>query len=70
MLSMHADDDGSTENILNLSEAELAIRKVDMVDIAFDDVSDHSVFLNNYSFSFGVNGLALLYWHFGAWTGS
>jgi len=38
MLSMHADDDGSTENILNLSEAELAIRKVDMVDIAFDDV--------------------------------
>jgi hypothetical protein len=37
MLSMHADDDGSTENILNL-------RKVDMVDIAFDDVSDQVVF--------------------------
>lgn len=44
MLSMHADDDGSTENILNLSEAELAIRKVDMVDIAFDDVSDQVIF--------------------------
>lgn len=39
MLSMHADDDGSTENIHNLTEAELAIRKVDMIDIAFDDVS-------------------------------
>lgn len=39
MLSMHANDDGSTENIHNLSEAELAIRKVDMIDIALDDVS-------------------------------
>lgn len=39
MLSMHANDDGSTENIHNLTEAELAIRKVDMIDIAFDDVS-------------------------------
>jgi len=38
MLSMHANDDGSTENIHNLTEAELAIRKVDMIDIAFDDV--------------------------------
>ncbi|KAG0620131.1 hypothetical protein M758_4G191500 [Ceratodon purpureus] len=39
MLSMHANDDGSTENIHNLTEAELAIRKVDMIDIAFDDVT-------------------------------
>lgn len=39
MLSMHANDDGSTENIHNLTEAELAIRKVDMIDIASDDVS-------------------------------
>ncbi|KAG0592999.1 hypothetical protein KC19_1G296900 [Ceratodon purpureus] len=38
MLSMHANDDGTTENILNLTEAELAIRKVDMIDIAFDDI--------------------------------
>lgn len=38
MLSMHANDDGTTENIHNLTEAELAIRKVDMIDIAFDDV--------------------------------
>uniref|UniRef100_A0A7I4ACI1 C2H2-type domain-containing protein n=1 Tax=Physcomitrium patens TaxID=3218 RepID=A0A7I4ACI1_PHYPA len=39
MLSMHANDDGSTENIHNLTKTELAIRKVDMIDIAFDDVS-------------------------------
>lgn len=42
MVSMHANDNGSTENIHNLTEAELAIRKVDMIDIAFDDVSDPS----------------------------
>lgn len=38
MISMHVDDDGSTENIHNLSEAELAIRKVDYVEIASDEV--------------------------------
>lgn len=38
MLTMHTNDDGSTENIHNLTEAELATRKVDMIDIAFDDV--------------------------------
>ena len=38
MVTMHANDDGTTENIHNLTEAELAIRKVDLVDIAFDDV--------------------------------
>ncbi|XP_024369230.1 uncharacterized protein [Physcomitrium patens] len=38
MVSMHANDNGSTENIHNLTEAELAIRKVDMIDIAFDDI--------------------------------
>ena len=38
MLSLHVDDDGSTENIHNLSEAELAIRKVDYIDIASDEV--------------------------------
>ncbi|CAM6084517.1 unnamed protein product [Calypogeia fissa] len=38
MISMHENDDGTSENILGLSEAELAIRKVDVVDIAFDKV--------------------------------
>ena len=45
MLSMHANDDGSTENIHNLTETELAIRKVDMLDIAFDDVRHLSLIL-------------------------
>jgi hypothetical protein len=35
---MHANDDGSTDNILNFSGADLAVRKVEMVDIAFDEV--------------------------------
>ncbi|KAL2611906.1 hypothetical protein R1flu_023598 [Riccia fluitans] len=39
MITMHENDDGSTENIHGLSEAELAIRKVDMVDIAMDKVA-------------------------------
>ncbi len=38
MWSMHANDDGSTDNILNFSGADLAVRKVEMVDIAFDEV--------------------------------
>ncbi|CAM6107311.1 unnamed protein product [Calypogeia fissa] len=38
MISVHENDDGTSENILGLSEAELAIRKVDVVDIAFDKV--------------------------------
>lgn len=38
MITLHENDDGSTENIHGLSEAELAIRKVDMVDIAMDKV--------------------------------
>ncbi|CAM6098589.1 unnamed protein product [Calypogeia fissa] len=38
IITLHADDDGSTENILQLGEAELAMRKVDMVDIALDKV--------------------------------
>jgi hypothetical protein len=38
MWSMHANDDGSTDNILNFSGADLAVRKVEMVDIAFDEI--------------------------------
>lgn len=38
MISVHKNDDGSAENILGLSDDELAIRKVDMVDIALDKV--------------------------------
>ncbi|KAL3683331.1 hypothetical protein R1sor_001353 [Riccia sorocarpa] len=39
MITLHENDDGSTENIHGLSEAELAIRKVDIVDIAMDKVA-------------------------------
>jgi hypothetical protein len=34
MLSMHANNDGSTENIHNLTKADYATQKVDMIDTA------------------------------------
>jgi hypothetical protein len=48
MLSFHKDDDGSAENILGLSEAELAIRKVDMIDISLDKVIIFSPWSRNF----------------------
>jgi hypothetical protein len=46
MFTMHENDNGTIDNIHNLTETELAIRKVDMVDIAFDPVglSCHPIF--------------------------
>ncbi|KAH9532976.1 hypothetical protein CY35_18G027300 [Sphagnum magellanicum] len=38
MFTMHENDNGTIDNIHNLTETELAIRKVDMVDIAFDPI--------------------------------
>jgi hypothetical protein len=48
MFTMHENDNGTIDNIHNLTETELAIRKVDMVDIAFDPVglSCHPILCN------------------------
>ncbi|BFI39688.1 hypothetical protein MPTK2_7g02200 [Marchantia polymorpha subsp. ruderalis] len=62
MITLHENDDGSTENIHGLSEAELAIRKVDMVDIAMDKVAkrDYQEKLDPQLFSSTKTGLGPL----------